>query len=606
MQRKQAHVVLGILIAVIVCLIGGFGANGISAHASTVAVSGLGENDATITDSSGNSVPNGSELSKWDNYEVHYQWGIPDGEPIQAGDTVTVNLPQNAAGRKNLSFPLYDDNGVEIGTFSIAEDATTGTITFNDALAGTATNREGTLQFYVKGTQENENIGLDWGINKIGWVSGHNPDGTPSQLTWNIAFNPNSTHLGETVITDNLGPGQTYIPGSVQAPTGKFDSNGNFVADGGALTPTVETSGNTVIFTFDDVTTAVNMTYHTKPDVSGTSGIWKNSASLNGQNVGSSIAWGGAGSGNGSGNAEEDLGSVQLTKTDAATGKVLAGAVYELQDANGEVLKSGLTTDAQGVLTYADLAAGHYQFVETQAPEGYALDTTPVPFDITAGSSATVSVSAKDTALTGGGTEPENPENPENPGTTTPPTTPTEPESPENPGTTTPPTTPTEPENPENPGTTTPPTTPTEPENPENTGTTTPPTTPTEPENPENPGTTTPTTPTEPENPGTTTPVEPETPGASENPSVTSPNNPEMNPTTGNGGSGDTGSGQSAGTGTPSASTNGSGTSSASGHSASGKLPQTGEHKTSSHVLTLAGFALLFASLGIWYHERHA
>ena len=629
MQRKQAHVVIGFLIAVMICLIGGFGASGISAHASTVSVSGLGENDATITDSSGKTIPNGSDLSKWDNYEVHYQWGIPDGEPIQAGDTVTVNLPQNAVGFKDISFPLYDDNGAEIGTFSIAEGATTGTITFNDALASTATNREGTLQFYVKGTQENENVGLDWGINKIGWVSGHNSDGTPSQLTWNIAFNPNSTHLGETVITDNLGPGQTYIPGSVQASTGKFDANGNFVGDGNSLTPSVDASGNTVIFTFDDVTTAVNMTYHTKPDVSGTSGIWKNSASLNGQNVGSSIAWGGTGSGNGNGNeddnntTDENLGNVKLTKTDAATGKALAGAIYELQDANGNVLEAGLKTDAEGVLTCSNLAAGHYQFVETQAPEGYALNTEPLPFDITAGSSATVSVSAKDAALSGGSTTPENPENPENPGTTTPPTTPTEPENPENPGTTTPPTTPTEPENPgtttppttptepenpENPGTTTPPTTPTEPENPENPGTTTP-TTPTEPENPENPGTTTPTTPTEPENPETgtttpTTPAEPETPGSSENPSVTSPNNSGMNPSSSNGGSGDNGSGQT--TGASGASTNGAGTSSASDHYASGKLPQTGEHKTGNHILTLAGFVLLFASLGLWYHERHA
>src|SRR5699024_4897894 len=121
MQRKRAHVVLGILIAVIICLIGGIGASAITAHATPIDISGLGENNAVITGCSGQNIPNGSDLSKWDNYEVFYQWGLPDGESIQSGDTATVTLPQNAVGRKDLSFPLYDDNGQKIGTFSIKE-----------------------------------------------------------------------------------------------------------------------------------------------------------------------------------------------------------------------------------------------------------------------------------------------------------------------------------------------------------------------------------------------------------------------------------------------------------------------------------------------------
>ena len=598
MPRKKSHVVLGILIAVLVCLIGGFGAGGVTAHARNIEVSGLGENNATITDSNGKTIPNGSELSKWDNYELLYQWGIPDGVTIQDGDTATVNLPQSAVGRKDLSFPLYDDNGQKIGMFSIKEGATTGTITFNDVLSSTATNRGGHLQFYVKGTQENANVGLDWGINKIGWVSGHNPDGSPSRLTWNIAFNPNSTHLGQTVVTDNLGPGQSYIPGSVYAQTGKYDTNGSFVSDGNTITPTVDASNNTIIFTFDDVTTAVNMTYHTKPEISGTSGLWKNNATLNGQNVGSSIAWGGTGSGNGGGNtADEQVGKVILTKTDAATGKALAGAVYELRDANGQILQTGLTTDDQGALTVENLAAGHYQFVETKAPEGYALNPAPISFEITADSTAAVAVSATDTALTGGGT------GPENPGTTTPPVT--NPENPENPGTTTPPTT-----NPETP------------ENPEN------------PENPEHPGTTPPTTPTNPENPGTTIPTHPENPGTTtpsvKPPKPTKPNKPSQPAATHKPGAGQTTSnvtnggasghmtGQTNGTSQPATNAAGAGnaatsnagsgasTTTAPSHQATSgaTLPQTGEYHTSNLILTIIGVILLVLTLGFWYRER--
>jgi len=256
MQRKKANIIIGILIAIFIFFIGGIGVSSVTAHAKNIEISGLGENDAVITDTNGKVIPNGSDLSKWDTYSVDYKWGIPDGVTIQAGDTATVTFPHTAVGRRDVTFPLYDDSGREIGTFSIKEGENTGTITFNDTLSNTATNRNGELHFYVKGTEENANVGLDWGINKIGWVAERNPDGSPALLTWNIAFNPNSTHLGQTVITDNLGPGQTYVPGSVHAQTGKFDESGSFVSDGGSITPSVDAGNSTVIFSFDDVTTA--------------------------------------------------------------------------------------------------------------------------------------------------------------------------------------------------------------------------------------------------------------------------------------------------------------------------------------------------------------
>ncbi|WP_143462963.1 SpaA isopeptide-forming pilin-related protein [Levilactobacillus enshiensis] len=665
MRRKITAVVMGIVIAIIVYLVGGLGAGGITAHASNISISGVGENDAIITDANGNRIPNGSDLSKWDNYMVDYTWGLPDGETIQNGDTATVTFPFSAVGRRDVTFPLYDDSGRQIGTFTIKEGENTGTITFNDALAGTATNRRGTLKFYVKGSSQNQNVGLDWGINKIGWVSEHNPDGTPARLTWNVAFNPNSTNMGQVVITDNMGPNQEYVDGSVQATTGHFDpQTGDFNSDGGSLTPTVEAAGNTLIFTFENVKTAVNMTYHTIPTVTGTGGEWLNTVSMNGQNITARIAWGGSGSGNGDNSGNEKVPSeVILTKEDSETGQKLAGAVYDLLDSAGNIIKAGLTTTADGMLTYSGLEAGNYQFVEVTPPTGYTLNKEPLPFTITAGSTATVSVKATDTKEDSGETtppvtEPENPgtttppvTEPENPGTTTPPVT--EPENPgtttppvtepENPGTTTPPVT--EPENPgtttppvtepENPGTTTPPVT--EPENPgtttppvtepENPGTTTPPVT--EPENPgtttppvttpENPGTTTPPV-TTPENPGTTTPpvtppttpekpettvppVKPTTPTLPTKP--TKPNKPVTSPTT-SGNNGSTTATPGTTTGGAGASSTGSSTSGSSQANGNGSyvgttLPQTGENQSRGLVYTMVGLALLAIAGGFGY-----
>ena len=226
-------------------------------------------------------------------------------------------------------------------------------------------------------------------------------------------------------------------------------------------------------------------------------------------------------------------GDVTLTKTDATTKKVLAGAVYELRDANGKVLQSNLKTDAAGQLTVTGLTAGDYQFVETAAPTGYELNVTPLPFTIKAGQTAAVTVSATDEPVTnpsqpGEPGQPEEPGKPSEPGTTEP-GQPEEPGKPSEPGTTEP-GQPEEPGKPSEPGTTEP-GQPEEPGKPSEPGTTEP-GQPEEPGKPSEPGTTEPGQPEEPvkpSEPGTTEtgqPGQPEEPGKPSEPGTTEPGQP--------------------------------------------------------------------------------
>lgn len=78
---------------------------------------------------------------------------------------------------------------------------------------------------------------------------------------------------------------------------------------------------------------------------------------------------------------ENYQGTAELTKRDAK-GKGIAGAVFSLLDSQDEVIQTGLTSDAQGVVKAIDLAPGSYQFAETQAPKGYVLNNQKVPFVI--------------------------------------------------------------------------------------------------------------------------------------------------------------------------------------------------------------------------------
>lgn len=395
MKRRIWPIILGLVMVLTVFLTGGFVTSSVTAHAAELSVDGLTGNDATVTDLQGNKVPLGSDLSKWNGYEVSYTWGVPDGEAIQAGDTVPVTLPPNAVAGQDISINLKDDSGRVVGTLVIKAGETTGTITFNDVLSETGTNRGGKLQFYVTGTKENENLGRDWIVNKVGWIADRNEDGSPTKLAWNVAINPNGLSLGTAVVTDNLGPNQTYIPGSVYAETGKYNEDGSFVADG-TVTPEVEYAGNTIIFTFPNVTKTINIVFQTKPTIVGESGVWTNLASMNGQNVDAQITWGGTGSGNGS---NQEFGEVLLTKTDKATGAKLAGATYTLMDSNGKIYGSELVTNAEGNISVTSLPVGDYKFIETAAPEGYTLDTTPIPFTVTKDVTTAVKVSAEDTPI---------------------------------------------------------------------------------------------------------------------------------------------------------------------------------------------------------------
>ncbi|MGW6192836.1 MSCRAMM family protein [Bacillus cereus] len=69
-------------------------------------------------------------------------------------------------------------------------------------------------------------------------------------------------------------------------------------------------------------------------------------------------------------NAKE-LGSLQVIKKDAESGKVLEGAEFRLKNETGQVVGEAKTTDKDGVVTFENLVPGKYTLEETKAPEGY-------------------------------------------------------------------------------------------------------------------------------------------------------------------------------------------------------------------------------------------
>ncbi len=88
------------------------------------------------------------------------------------------------------------------------------------------------------------------------------------------------------------------------------------------------------------------------------------------------------------------VGSVILTKVDATAGTALAGAVFDLYRANNTKVGT-YTTNAGGVLRVDGLTFGDYYFVETKAPEGYALESQRAAFTINAATTVSAPASVR-------------------------------------------------------------------------------------------------------------------------------------------------------------------------------------------------------------------
>ncbi|MCG0737487.1 SpaA isopeptide-forming pilin-related protein [Lactiplantibacillus plantarum] len=367
MRRKLVGYMLSMLTVILALFM-----LGSTAHAKEISVTGLTAGNAIVLDANGKPVTDTSTLNDKAGYQLTYHWSIPDSEVIKAGDTATVEIPTYVSIDHDVVMPLTDSAGQTLGTFTYTKGASTGTITFTDAL-GTLNSRAGTLSMNAKGNATATEGSAE--IAKSGLVVSSGSDGAPTVLGWHITVTPGNNST--VVVTDTLGPNQTFIPDSVAAQAVQI-INGIQVPQQ-PLTPTVATNGNVITFTFNNIHSPFVITYNTKVENFNPADTakWHNTAALDGLGVDATadITYGG------NGTAGMTY-TIELTKHDAATKAVLAGAVYELQDSTGKVIQTGLTTDSQGQLIVKNLRAGDYQFVETKAPFGYELNTTPVKFTL--------------------------------------------------------------------------------------------------------------------------------------------------------------------------------------------------------------------------------
>ncbi|QWG49313.1 isopeptide-forming domain-containing fimbrial protein [Bacillus mycoides] len=103
-------------------------------------------------------------------------------------------------------------------------------------------------------------------------------------------------------------------------------------------------------------------------------------------------------------NEQLDKGSLEITKVDKDSQKVLEGVVFEVQDEKGKVVKK-VTTNKDGKANVSDLSVGKYKLVETESLPGYKKLTEPVSFEIKKGMTEVLSLKVENEQLDKGSVE---------------------------------------------------------------------------------------------------------------------------------------------------------------------------------------------------------
>ncbi len=103
-------------------------------------------------------------------------------------------------------------------------------------------------------------------------------------------------------------------------------------------------------------------------------------------------------------NEQLDKGSVEITKIDKDSQKVLEGVVFEVQDEQGKIVTK-VKTDKDGKAKISDLSVGKYKLVETKSLPGYKKLTEPVSFEITKGMTTVLSLKVENEQLDKGSVE---------------------------------------------------------------------------------------------------------------------------------------------------------------------------------------------------------
>ncbi|MRN53442.1 collagen binding domain-containing protein [Paenibacillus monticola] len=228
------------------------------------------------------------------------------------------------------------------------------------------------------------------------------------KIDWSVLINGGQSYVLNAVLTDTPSSNQILLPDSFHLYPTTVAADGVVTKSGPELIKDTDYSvvinsdaegKQTFILSFaHGISTAYVLEYQSLI-VANSGDKVTNTVNFSGNNVilvtketSKEIIVGlSSGSGTGSG----VRGTLIVKKMDAQDNtKLLSGATFALYRLNGSerLLINTLTTDSSGIVSFNKIWLGSYILTETQAPEGYVLDTTEYPVTINSSTAIQLSI----------------------------------------------------------------------------------------------------------------------------------------------------------------------------------------------------------------------
>lgn len=329
---------------------------------------------------------------------------------VRGGETATVNF-DNILKKFRVKVVKTDiENGMAQGDASLA-GATYGLYKGDELIAKytTDSNASFTTDYYICDT--------DWTLKELESSEGYLLDSTVYKVgadpkLYTVEFNTTENNVTEEVIKGNIAIIKHTDDGSTQIETPEKGAEFQiYLKSAGSFVNADEDERDTIVCDEDGFASSKFMPYgvytvHQTKGWDGREMIADFDVFINEDGMTYKFLI----------NNSNFESYVKVIKLDAETGKQIpyAGAGFEIYDSDGHRMSMQFTypevteihtfyTNSEGYLiTPETLPYGDYTLVEVQAPYGYVLDSTPIPFTILQENSSTdtgvtvVKVSAKD------------------------------------------------------------------------------------------------------------------------------------------------------------------------------------------------------------------
>jgi len=175
------------------------------------------------------------EDSIWSDVEVNIKTDIPDEVPINEGDKMTFNIPEELNLETSYNFPVYNETGeTEVGTADVQANERTVTTTFNNYFTEHPLDKNISLNFTTKINREivqentKRNISFNGTVVEINAGSkgainpneelykyGYQDRGDQNLIHWVARLNYKRQTMEDVNIADTWSDDQDYVEGSL-------------------------------------------------------------------------------------------------------------------------------------------------------------------------------------------------------------------------------------------------------------------------------------------------------------------------------------------------------------------------------------------------------